>query len=211
MTEAMRSERVTSDVIEAMATCRAMRYFTDEPVADELIEAVVRAATYAPSPANSQGWEFIVVRERALKQQLSDLFLPPLTAAWTEHDLHPDTPDSAMRRGVLNLAASLPNIPVVIFVAGIPSYPPNAPDEHYVWSTLYPAAQNLVLAARSLGLGTTYTQFQGIDEAATKKLLGLPDVARIATTIPLGWPARPFGPVRRKPVSEVLHWDHYRS
>jgi nitroreductase len=211
VTEQMLSERFTTEVIEAMATCRAMRYFTDEPVADELIEAVVRAATYAPSPANSQAWEFIVVRDRALKQQLSDLFLPPLAAAWSEEDLHPDTPDSPMRRGVLNLAATLPDVPVVIFVAGIPSYPPHAPDEHYVWSTLDPAAQNLVLAARSLGLGTTYTQFQGIDEAATKKLLGLPDAARIATTIPLGWPAKPFGPVRRKPVTDVLHWDTYRS
>jgi nitroreductase len=202
-------QTAADQVIGVMETCRAMRYFRTDPVPDQLIERVIYAATRAPSPANSQAWEFVVVRQRSTKQQLADLFLPPLSAAWTEEDLHPDTPDSAMRRGVLNLAASLPDIPVVIFVAGIPSYPPQAPDEHYVWSTLYPAAQNLVLAARSLGLGTTYTQFQGIDEAAVKKLLGLPEAARIASTIPMGWPDRPFGPVRRRPVAEVLHWECY--
>lgn len=197
----------TGDVISMMETCRAMRYFRTEPVPDELIERVVYAATCAPSPANSQAWEFVVVKERATKQKLADLFLPPLAAAWTERDLHPDTPDSAMRRGVLNLAASLPDIPVVIFVGGTPRYPPHQPDEHYLWSTLFPAAQNLVVAARSLGLGTTYTQFHGIDEAAVKEMLGFPAAARIAATIPLGWPAKPFGPVRRRPLSEVLHWE----
>jgi nitroreductase len=201
-----------SPVIEAMETCRAMRYFRDDPVSDELVERVVYAATRAPSPANSQGWEFVAVRDRGVKQQLSDLFLPPLAAAWTEQDLAPDAPESAMRRGVLHLAASLRDIPVVIVVVGIPRYPAHAPDEHYVWSTLYPAAQNLVVAAaRSLGLGTTYTQFQGIDEEATRAIVGLPDSARIACTIPLGWPARPFGPVRRRPVTDVLHWDHYQG
>jgi len=197
------------DMIEMMETCRAIRYFRTDPVPEELIERVIYAATRAPSPANSQAWEFIVVQDRATKQALSDLFLPPLAAAWTEQDLHPDTPDSAMRRGVLNLARSLADIPVVIFVAGIPSYPPHHPDEHYVWSTLYPAAQNLVLAARSLGLGTTYTQFQGIDESAVKAMLGLPTAARIAATIPLGWPGKPFGPVRRRPVADVLHWERF--
>ena len=76
-------------------------------------------------------------------------------------------------------------------------------------AALYPAAQNLIVAARSLGLGTTFTTFQVATEGEMRKVLGIPDDASIAVCIALGYPDRPFGPVKRKPVAEVIHWDRW--
>ncbi len=76
-----------------------------------------------------------------------------------------------------------------------------------MWSAVYPASQNLILAARGLGLGTTFTTFHMVAEPVVRETLGLPDDVLIGTTLCVGYPDRPFGPVTRKPVSEVIHWD----
>jgi len=76
-----------------------------------------------------------------------------------------------------------------------------------VWSAVYPASQNLILAARGLGLGTTFTTFHMVAEPVVRETLGLPDDVLIGTTLCVGYPDRPFGPVARKPVAEVIHWD----
>jgi nitroreductase len=74
---------------------------------------------------------------------------------------------------------------------------------------VYPAAQNLTLAARGLGLGSTFTTFHAAADAEFREELGIPNDVRIGVTVAIGWPERAFGPVRRKPVSEVLHWDRW--
>jgi nitroreductase len=72
-----------------------------------------------------------------------------------------------------------------------------------------PAAQNALVAARSLGLGTTLATYHLHDEAGVSEVLGLPPNVLIAATIVMGWPAVPFGPVSRRPVSDVLRWDRW--
>jgi nitroreductase len=193
-----------------METCRAIRYLRPDPVPDELIERVIYAATRAPSGRNSQAWSFVVVRDRGTKQQLSHVFLPPLVAQWDETvNPHPETP-LIMRRGVLNLARNLPDVPVVIFVTGPRSSLDGvARSEQVLWAGVYPAVQNLIVAARSIGIGTTFTMFHILGEARVREILNIPDDTPIAATIPMGWPARPFGPVRRRPVSEVIHWEQW--
>ena len=69
-------------------------------------------------------------------------------------------------------------------------YPPDAPSELYVWSAVYPASQNLCVAARALGLGTTFTTFQSVAEPEVRRILGIPDDVFIGTLIPVGWPER---------------------
>jgi nitroreductase len=78
-----------------------------------------------------------------------------------------------------------------------------------VYAALYPAAQNLIVAARSLGLGTTFTTFQLAAEAEMRAALGLPSDVSIGVCIALGYPDRPFGPVARKPVDQVVHWEKW--
>jgi nitroreductase len=192
------------DVFEAMGTCRAMRRLKPDPVPDELIEQVVWAATRAPSPGNSQGWHFIVVDDPARKTPIAEA----VRAAMAERVAampRPDRTTRLMLDGTAHLIDTLASAPVLIFVVGGVIYPPAAPREQFTWSALYPAAQNLLVAARALGLGTVFTTMHMVAEPTVREVLGIPDEIRLAAMIPLGWPDAEFGPVNRKPVDQVIH------
>ena len=196
------------ELFEAMETCRAMRYLKSDPVPDELIEKVIWGATRASNPGNSQLWDFVVVRDPERKAQLQQAVGEPMLAnVAATPDESVDAATRNVLRGARNLAATLDQAPVIILVCGRNGYPPDAPNEMFVWSGLYPASQNLILAARALGLGTTFTTIHFMDEARVREILGIPEEVYIGTVIPMGWPERPFGPVRRKDVAQVVHYD----
>jgi nitroreductase len=192
------------DVFEAMGTARAMRFFTPDPVPQELIDKVLWAATRASSPNNTQGWDFIVVTDPAVKSRIGDLFKPFAERVAKMPD--PGNPtDRRTLAGAKNLGENMGNFPVIIFVCGRNVYPQPEPRETFMYSAIYAASQNLVVAARALGLGAAFTTLHGIVEPQLRELLGIPDEIFIGTTIPLGYPAGPTGPVTRKPVEEVVH------
>ena len=206
------------DVIEAMETCSAARYLKPDPVPQDLIERVIYAATRASSPGNSQKWDFIVVRNPEAKRKIRDLLAPRFKAMRAEV---PTTGQSTSRMiaGAIHLAETLNEVPAIIFVcspvAGAwliqsrASYPPNAPIEQSVWSAPYAAAQNLIVAARSLGLGTTFTTFHMFMESELRELLGIPKEIKFGVMIPIGWPQNDFVKVKRKPIASVIHWDKW--
>ena len=195
------------DVIEAMETCSAARYLKPDPVPQDLIERVIYAATRASSPGNSQQWDFIVVRNPAAKRKIRDLLASRFKSMRAEM---PTTGQSTSRiAAAIHLAETLNEVPAIIFVCGPVTYPPNAPMEQFVWSALYPAAQNLIVAARSLGLGTTFTTFQMFMESELRELLGIPKEIKFGVMIPIGWPQNDFVKVKRKPVPSVIHWDKW--
>ena len=196
------------EAIEAMETCRAIRYLKPDPVPQALIEKLIYAATRASSPGNSQGWDFVVLSDRSTKEKLGPVLrerLLPLVQSM------PNPPGSVARMidGAQHLLHEFENVPVWIIVCGKKVYPPGAATDQMVDAALYPAAQNLIVAARSLGLGTTFTTFQVATESEMRNVLGIPDDASIAVCIAVGYPDRPFGPVKRKPVAEVIHWDRW--
>jgi nitroreductase len=196
------------DAIEAMQTCRAMRYLSSEPVPEELIRRVIHAATCASSPGNSQGWDFVVVTDARLREALAAAMAKTLKPLVPEVSAPGgDRSRRLMLAGVHNLLDSLHRVPVLVLVCGRAVYPPAEPADVWIPPAVYPAAQNLIVAARSLGLGTAVTTFHGPAEKRVRDLLHLPDDVRIALTIPMGWPERKFGPVQRKPLDEVIHWN----
>ena len=195
------------DVIETMETCSAARYLKPDPVPQDLIERVIYAATRASSPGNSQEWDFIVVRNADAKQKIRDLLAPRFKAMRAGAQTGRVT--SRMIDGAMHLAETLNEVPAIIFVCGPVAYPPNAPLEQFVWSALYPAAQNLIVAARSLGLGTTFTTFHMFMENELRELLGIPAEIKFGVMIPIGWPQGDFVKVKRKPVAKVIHWDKW--
>ena len=81
--------------------------------------------------------------------------------------------------------------------------------EQFVWSALYPAAQNLIVAARALGLGTTFTTFHMLIESELRELLGIPNEVRFGVMIPIGWRRDEFDKVKRKSIAKVIHWDKW--
>jgi len=205
------------DVFEAMETCRAVRFFRKDPVPEELIDKLIYAATRAPSPGNSQGWDFIVVTDPAIKQALSVKITEVIdaTVAGIQKSMGGlDALDDVNRRmlqGTQNMARTLGDIPVIILVCGKKVYPPQAPTEQFVWSALYPAAQNITVAARALGLGTCFTTYQNTCEKELRELLHIPADVYIGAFIPVGWPAINFGPLARRPVSDFVHRNGWQG
>ena len=198
------------DVFEAMETCRAMRYLKPDPVPEEVIRKVVHAATRASNPGNSQGCDFVVLRDHGAKARIGSAIRAVVRETIDSMEAR-ESPGAAKRMyaGVGHLLDNFEAVPIYIFVCGRAVYPREAPSRALIGSALYPAAQNLIVAARALGLGSTFTTFHTLAEAVVREELDLPEEVELGVMIALGWPDRPFGPVRRKPLEEVLHWDHW--
>jgi nitroreductase len=196
------------DVFEAMETCRAMRYLKSDPVPDDAIRKVIHAATRASNPGNSQGWGFVVLRGASAKARigaaLRKVMRPAIDALAAD-----DPRGERTYAGVRHLLDSFERVPVFVFVCGRAVYPRASPRPELVPAALYPASQNLIVAARALGLGTTFTTFHTAVERDVREVLALPDDVLLGVMIAMGWPERPFGPVARKPLEDVLHWERW--
>lgn len=195
------------DVIEAMETCIAMRYLKEDPIPKADLERLIYAATRASSPGNSQEWEFIVLSDAALKAEIGDAVWTAVAPMFESLTAAGGGTTARMYRGAEQLARNFAKVPVWILGCARKNYPPQAPTEAFMHSTIYPAAQNLIVAARAMGLGTTFTTFQMSAEPVIRRVLAIPNDVHLCVLVAVGYPARPFAPVRRKPVSEVLHWN----
>jgi len=198
------------DLFEAMSSCRAIRYLKPDPVPEDLVEQVITAATWAPSPGNSQGRDFIVITDKAKRETIGNAIENAMGSRVAAME-RPDKTHRLMLDGTQHLLATLKTCPVLIFVCGKAIYPYEAPRESFVWSSIYPAAQNLIVAARALGLGTVFTTFQGVAESVIRETLNIPDDVLIGCMIPMGWPDRNFGPVNREPYERVVHHDRWQG
>ncbi len=197
------------DLFEAMETCRAIRYLKPDPVPEELIRKLVHAATRASNPGNSQGWEFVVLRDQEKKERIGKAIAQAMGPGIAAMDAGGDSVQGRMLRGASHLVENFASVPVVILVCARNIYPPQAPNEMFVWSAVYPAAQNLIVAARSLGLGSTFTTFHFAAEPEFRETLGVPPDVLLGACIVVGYPDQSFGPVARKPIDDVLHWDQW--
>lgn len=196
------------DVFEAMGSARAMRWFRPDPVPDELIERLLWAATRASSPNNTQAWDFVVVRDTDQRRRLGEAVAPLVSRFAAMPDSGSDT-DRRTMAGARNLAEHLADIPVIIVVCGANVYPPAAPREVFMYSAIHAASQNLIVAARALGLGAAFTTLHHANDAAFREILGIPADRTIGCTIPVGWPAGPTGAVTRRPLGNVAHYDRW--
>jgi len=198
------------DLFEAMSSCRAIRYLKPDPVPEDLVEQVITAATWAPSPGNSQGRDFIVVTDKAKRETIGNAIEKAMGSRVAAME-RPDRTHRLMLDGTQHLLATLKTCPVLVFVCGKAIYPYEAPRESFVWSSIYPAAQNLIVAARALGLGTVFTTFQGVAESVIRETLTIPDDVLIGCMIPMGWPDRNFGPLNREPFENVIHRNSWQG
>ena len=180
-------------LFEAIYTQRAIRHFTPEPVDDALIERMIEAATKAPSARNVQPWRFIVVRERETKARLGAIF----------DDLGQNRPGGAPDR------MPWEEVPVLIVVCSEGSFGEGVAAATAMDASIYPAVQNMLLAARALGLGTVLTTRWKQREAELRPLLGLPETLSIHAIVPTGWPAMRFGRTTRRPAAEVTFRERY--
>jgi nitroreductase len=196
------------DLFEAINTQRAMRRLKTDPVPDELIWKLLDAATRAPSGGNRQPWNFIVVRDLHIKKKIAEWYLEGWNTAYGPmRQAAAASPALAKTfASADHLANHLAEVPVFIIgtvnhSAVAPVSPPGA--------SIYPALQNLMLAARSLGLGTTLTTLHRSHEAEVTELLGVPEGVETMALIPVGWPKGKFGSGSRLPTENVVFWDKW--
>jgi nitroreductase len=191
------------DLFSVIRTQRAHRTFTDEPVPDELVERVLEAATYAPSAENTQPWVFIVVRDAGARARIGELTRRQWEGGGRDHSIPrlTGTMFEDVERGAMG---GIAGASVIVVVGADMSRVVEAVME----ASIFPAIQNLLLAANSLGLGAALTTL-ATSARELQDLLALPDHVRPIAVVPLGWPARELRSPRRAPVAEKAFRERY--
>ena len=198
-------ERDPVGLLEGLATTRAIRRYTAEPVADDDLREILWHAGRAPSGSNRQPFRFLVLQDgpgaRAAKTLLGDAFRAGWAAKREGDGYRPSRFADSMQRYVDRFEET----PVVVLVC-LDRYRDPAPTEG---ASVYPACQNLLLAARALGYGGALTMWHLMVEDDLRSLLGIPDHVGLSACITLGVPEGRHGPLKRKPVSEVTFLDRW--
>ncbi len=190
-------------------TTRALRRFKPDPIPDDVLFQLIDAAIRAPSGQNAQDWRFVVIRDAALKHRMQEWSGEPWQRYSARYADRPETIDELPRaqrlslRSVEHLVHHLAECPAVIAVLGLKG-------RHGTpGGSTFPAVQNLLLAARALGLGGSVFNFPLSHEAELREALRIPENNQIYCLLPIGYPTDRQGPVRRKPVGDVAYLDTF--
>jgi nitroreductase len=202
------------DVFAVMSTSRAIRRLRPDPVPEPLIRRLVEAANSAPSGRNLQRARWIVVRDPEQRRLIGELNRrASLEHATAERDADRELPhhDRERRRrmweAVLWQSEHMHEAPVIVVACCIMDDPAQDPGRYA--SSIWPGVQNLLLAARALGLGAAPTTYALAFRAELEQLLDLPAHVRAQAVIPIGFPAGRFGPVTRLPIDHVMMMDRW--
>jgi len=219
----MTEERTLADVEkgldmplqEAMLTQRAIRRLKPDPVDDAIVLRCIELALKAPTGSNGQNWEFVVVKDRERKAALARRN----RQSWSIYggigrmQNRDNEPMQRILDAVQWQAEHFEDIPVIVVpclrgnrVPFMPM-PPFANSSYY--GSIYPSVQNLLLAARAMGLGAALITLPLWSTTSARRILGLPASVMPCCVVPMGWPQGRYGPTTRKPVGEVTHLDRY--
>lgn len=191
-------------VLDAIFAQRACRWFTEAPVPNDDIERILQAAVHAPSAGNTQPWVFVVVRDADQRRHIAEL----ARRVWhtgareqarprLDHRLFVDVDGS--------VEAGFGGAPVLIVVGGDTS----RVHPRVLAASVFPAVQNLLLAAGATGYGSALTTLAAVVADELRAVLGLPSRIEPVAVIPLGRPARRLGAPRREPAFAKTHADRY--
>jgi nitroreductase len=206
----------TSDVWEVLSTARSIRRYTDDPVDDKTLNRCLEAATWAPNGANGQLWRFIVLdapEQRAAVAECAKIALQTIEPVYGMIRPAADDQSRAARnnRATYELHDRAGERTSVLFTA----FKTEFASEYLQAGSLYPAMQNFYLAARAQNLGACFTGWASYGgEAILRESVGIPDEWFLAGHIVVGWPRGHHGPVRRRPISDVVfrnRWDPDRA
>lgn len=212
--------RLGMPLLDAVMTQRAVRRVRPDPVDDALIAKCIEMALKAPTGADGQNWEFVVVKDARLKSELAKRYRQGWTVQYYGLIRRRAARDEAMAkiaRAVQWQVDHFTEIPVLV-VACLRLGPregrlplvrmPHAAESAY-WGSIYPSVQNLLLGARAMGLGASLITLPLWSQTSARRLLGLPYSVTPCCIVPLGWPRGRYGPTSRRPVEEVMHLDSY--
>jgi nitroreductase len=206
----------TTDVWAVMSTARTIRRFTDESVGDATLARCLEAATWAPSGANAQAWRFVVLRSPEQRAVVARAAAQALEVIEPVYGMTRPADDDHSRRARTNRATyelhdRAGEFTSILFTQ---KWYPSA-SELLLGGSIFPAMQNFLLAARALGLGACLTSWASYGgERLLRDAVGVPDDWMLAGHVVVGWPRGNHGPVRRRPLAEVVsldRWDEQAS
>ena len=202
-------------LLEGLATTRAIRRFRPDPIPDDDLAAILWHATRAPTGSNRQPTRYLVLRDGPKAVEAKALLGRSFRESWNQKvaadgydrgsGLDPTTPKGRQAAAMQRFVDRFEDIPVVVLPCLLLGH--YRADRLSSGGSVYPACQNLLLAARALGYGGVMTMWHYFAEAELRSVLAIPDDAAIAATIALGRPEGGHGPVRRRPLVEVVYDD----
>ena len=203
-------------VLEALHSTPARRYLSPQPIGDDIIRKLLDAAIRGPNGGNTQRWAWIVLRDPEVKAQIAAFYREGWEKLYGVHrDFMLAQPEAANGKGPANfragdhLAAHIEEAPVWIFPVLLGAAASTNPR---LGASVDGAVQQLMLAARAYGIGSTLTTLYSGHESETRALLGLPDDALTMALVPLGYPSRGrWTEPKRRPLDEVLFNDKYQA
>lgn len=205
------------DLLEGMATTRAIRRYRPDPIPDEDLGRILWHATRAPSGSNRQPFRFLVLRDGPDATRAKAILGEGFRAAWATKasadgyglgsGVRPDSPKARMAATMQHFVDHVEEVPAIVLAC----YGRHRAQDPTEGASVYPACQNLLLAARALGYGGVMTMWHTLVEADLRAVVGLPDDIAVAATICLGRPVGNHGPVRRRPVQELVFDDRWEQ
>jgi len=204
-----------ANLFDTMFTMRAMRRLKPDPVPEELVEQILRAGQAAPNGGNAQNWGFIVVKDPNVKKQIQHFYakayddmVGPHYQSIIDSMEEGAEKDKFVRQisATKHLTDHYHEAPVMIVAClNVGAAGANAGSG----ASIYPAVQNMLLAARALELGATLTSRHMIFGQEVDAALGLPDDIKSFAILPIGYPEGNFGPVGRGPLEEIVYKDQW--
>jgi len=194
-------------LLKGIHTLRSVRRFKPDTVPEEKTRAVIEAASKAASGSNTQPWEFIVVRDTAVKARLKE----PMLRTWLERIRGAGGMSGRMKEvydEATQMLRDTEKVPVLVYCCLDLNRVSKSEEVRY--ASIYPAVQNLMLAAHAHGLATCLTVHGSTPirgEPEVKKILGIPDHVKIACLVYLGYPAVKLGPPKRRPIENFVRYD----
>lgn len=200
-----------AELFDILHTTRAMRRLKPDPVPDALIHQILHAAVAAPSGGNRQRWRFLVVKDPNIKKRVQYYYKKALDEVVAPRYRTSAPPPGVTRAqydrqldAVTYLTEHFHEAPVwIVACLDEGDYTPSRSSG----ASIYPAVQNMLLAARALGLGATLTTRHLLYEAEVEEILDLPPGVHSYAILPIGYPMGRFGPVGRGPLADVVYLD----
>jgi nitroreductase len=203
-------------LVEAMVTQRAVRRVLPDPVAPGIVRRCIELALEAPTGSNGQNWEFVVVTDEKTKARLQVQYrrIWALYGRAGERVAADDPQSARILASVRWQVEHFTEIPVVVVAclrggANLPYVPMPAMANTAHYGSIYPSVQNLLLAARAVGLGGSLVTLPLWSVTVARRILGLPLSVEPCCVVPLGWPRGRYGPKPRRPVDQVIHLERY--
>ncbi|HEX2439633.1 MAG TPA: nitroreductase family protein [Methylomirabilota bacterium] len=202
-----------NELFEIIHNTRAMRRLKPDPVPDALIAKILRAGVCAPNGGNTQRWRFLVIKDTKIKKAVQTWYKRAFDEVVGPRYLKSTPPPGVTREAydrqhaaVEYLTDHFHEAPVWI-VACLEEG--TAVPTRWSGASIYPAVQNMLLAARALGLGATLTTRHLLFEKETEAALGLPPGVHSYAILPIGYPMGKFGPVGRGPLGDIVYQDRW--